>query len=150
MLTNFYIKIEHAIGKAFLICGFMVLFSLLLSKIGPSIEREYFPIVSNFDYSIVSIKDGQVELTATVSKYRYCETKALTAFSIDESGVYTVSPIVFKEREPLIITRPIGPQNLGTWRIKTDAPTLKLEVTHKCHFLWNITTPLATIDIPHG
>jgi hypothetical protein len=115
---------------------------------GPGLEGRLFPVVNNVK-NIEITKDGDsIIVSFDGEKQRSCTVKELSV--IADNGIQSVQGRVI-EINPVstiyLVTRPIGFQSFGQWRISPATDKFILVVRHECHLLWQTETVL--INWPH-
>lgn len=111
--------------------------------IGPSIERNYFPVVSKLTIdSLGSDEQGHSVVGARFTKFRDCEYIGIAWFRGSlEQGFERVPVILWrKPGDRSSPNRPIGMQRAGPWLIAVSPDEIHTNsfarLFHRCHPFW--------------
>ena len=100
------------------------------------VEHEFYPVVDEFAITQIEHHPGFVLLSGTMHKTRDCRFIEVSAYSGDQ-----IVSLDFLD-PPHALSRAIGAQHWGQWRVSPDVSVLRIQARHQCHGLWDTTTDL--------
>lgn len=118
--------------------------------LGPWIDRQ-FPVVDPFVVTSVDCDGGCLKIDGWLEKQRDCKLVEVYARHVVPNELPRVMEVQFLDREnSQLITRPVGSQTWGPWRVKLSKPegVVELYATHICHPFWETKSQLTGINVP--
>lgn len=116
----------------------------------PYLERLLFPVVKDF-VVVGMVKEPQaVTINGYMRKVRDCKFIGVQAVAVDSSGHEHDAPLIFLDAKDNNPTRPQGTQTWGPWQVTvqvSDADSIRLSATHRCHLVYANDTKLANIPL---
>lgn len=125
------------------------LIALLLVMLVPRIEHYLFPVVRDFVVVGMTKEPEAVTINGYMRKVRDCTFVGVQAVAM-AGGVEVDVPLIFLDAKNNNATRPQGTQGWGPWRVTvkvSDADSIKLTSTHRCHWVYANDTHLANIPL---
>lgn len=118
--------------------------------LGPWIDRQ-FPVVDPFTVTDTSCDGGCVKIEGWLEKQRDCKLVEVYARYLVPNEMPRIMEVQFLDREkPQLITRPLGTQIWGPWRVRVPPGPgeVELHAVHQCHPFWETRTKLASVRVP--
>lgn len=118
--------------------------------LGPWIDRQ-FPVVDPFVVTKVDCDGGCVKIEGWLEKQRDCKLVEVYAKYVNGNDLPRIMEVEFLDRaQPQLITRPVGSQAWGPWRVKLPSREgiVELYATHECHPFWLTKSQLTGIKVP--
>lgn len=118
--------------------------------LGPWIDKQ-FPVIDPFVVTKIDCNGGCVRLEGWLEKRRDCKLVEVYARHIVPGVLPRVLEVHFLDRStPQLITRPIGAQSWGPWRINVPSGVgeIELRAVHHCHPFWETKSQLVGIEVP--
>ncbi len=127
------------------------LVAILLVFAMPRLEDLVFPVVRDFAVVGVHREPSAITINGYLRKVRDCTFVGVQAITVDSTGHGHDAPLIFLDTPNNNIARPTGTQTWGPWRvtIKTDsdAESVRLTATHRCHWVYANDTDLINIPL---
>lgn len=126
------------------------LVAALLVMLMPNLERIFAPVVRDFLITSMTSSGNSLVMTGYMRKVRDCRFVGVQAIAIDSAGHARDAPLIFLDAANNTATRPQGAQAWGPWKVTvqaTEAETLRLVATHRCHLVYANDTTLANIPL---
>lgn len=141
-------EMSTSLSASLRLLPFVVALGLML--LVPRFEQFFFPVVRDFTVMGVDTEPEAITIKGYMRKVRDCQVLGLTVMSVDRTGAATEVPIIFLDRPQGGVSRPVGSQGWGPWKVTvkaSDVDLLRLTVTHRCHWFYSSDTVLANIPL---
>ena len=102
------------------------------------IEHRMFPVVSDFEITRSERTPNGVLIWGTFEKERDCQFVEAVVLA----GAISLDLEYLDRSKNKAVSRALGPQTFGPWRISPDLYPLRIVARHSCHPLWLNTTTL--------
>lgn len=113
-----------------------------------SLERRFMPVIQDME---LHPQGDEMTFTVKGEKTRPCKFKELRVL-VKNNGLYEKGNVIFlADRAP--VTRGLGYQSFGTWKIIPTGNMVKIEAVHDCHPFWDSITEIgefATKETKNG
>ena len=126
------------------------LVAILMVFAMPRLEHLFFPVVGDFVVVGMVKEPEAVTINGYMRKVRDCKFVGVQASAIDATGHEYDAPLIFLDAKNNNATRPQGTQTWGPWQITvkvSDADSVRLSATHRCHYVYANDTLLANIPL---
>jgi len=106
--------------------------------LGKELEYKFLPVVTEVRITRSETDGSGTLIWGTFDKQRNCRFVEASV----NAGALLLDLEFLDERLHRAVTRPVGPQVFGPWRISPNVFPLRITVRHECHPLWFSTTTL--------
>lgn len=145
------IKQLHNMLKLSRNLGVSLLVAIMFFVLGPIIEGQYFPVMTDVTGTYVSTSDNRMFFNMYANKIRSCtfiDIRALVDKDITDTKPPVKGAIWFASEDTGSRIRPKGYQDLGIWAVRPDGDRVIVEASWSCHPFWNTSQSLGVWDKP--